>query len=267
MIRQPAVSGQFYPSSPAELRSLVNRLLIAGRGVEAVRAIVVPHAGYVYSGAVAGQVFAECDIPSRVVLIGPNHHGRGERIAVSAAEAWKTPLGDIPVDDALRRRLLKSVAGLELDDDAHRFEHSLEVMLPFLLGRRADVAIVPIALRALNFEDCCRLGEALATVLADDPDEVLLLASSDLNHFSPAETNEKLDALAIQAMTDYDLQELYQVVRRNRISMCGILPVVTVMQAARRLGASTCRLVRYAHSGMISGDNSSVVGYAGLTLR
>lgn len=266
MVRQPAVSGQFYPAVRSELLSQVESLLVAQQRDREARAIVVPHAGYIYSGRVAGQVFAETRIPKRVLMIGPNHHGRGADIALAAADAWKTPLGDVPVDETLRRKLIESIPGATADDDAHEFEHSLEVMLPFLQVRREDIGIVPIAIGRLGFEDCLRLGNAIADVLTEFDDDVLLLASSDMNHFSSADVNKKLDGMAIAAMTDYDLEQLYEVVTRNRISMCGVLPVVTIMQAARAMGAAKCELVGYAHSGLVNGDNSSVVGYAGLTI-
>lgn len=266
MIRQPAVSGQFYPAVRSELLSQVDSMLVGQQHVREARAIIVPHAGYIYSGRIAGQVFAETRIPNRILMIGPNHHGRGADISLSAADAWKTPLGDVPVDESLRRKLIESVPGVTADDDAHEFEHSLEVMLPFLQVRREDISIVPIALGRLGFEDCRRLGDGIAEVLTDLEDDVLLLASSDMNHFSSADVNKKLDEMAIAAMTDYDLEQLYEVVTRNRISMCGVLPVLTVMQAARTMGAAKCELIGYAHSGLVNGDNSSVVGYAGLTI-
>lgn len=140
-------------------------------------------------------------------------------------------------------------------------------MLPFLLRRRADISIVPIAVGLLDLDHCLAFGTGLAQGLKECCDDVLLLASSDMNHFSPAAMTTQLDNLAIKAMTDYDPSQLYRVVREKGISMCGVLPTIVVMQAARELGASICRLVHYSHSGRINGDNSRVVGYAGLTLH
>ncbi len=267
MIRHPAVSGSFYPANPEELLTQLDSLLPVGDESRKVKGIIVPHAGYIYSGAVAGEVFAASQIPKRVILIGPNHHGRGDDIAVSGAVSWATPLGEVPIATALRDQLVAGIPALSIDNQAHKHEHSLEVMLPFLQRRQPELQIVPIVLGHLSLADCLQLGTALAAVLENREDEVLLLASTDMNHFSSAQTSEKLDSLAISAMTAYDPQRLYRVVRENQISMCGVLPAVTVMQTACKLGARECQLVRYAHSGQVNGDNSRVVGYAGLTLE
>ncbi|WP_321371656.1 AmmeMemoRadiSam system protein B [uncultured Desulfuromusa sp.] len=267
MIRQPAVAGSFYPASPDELSSQLDDFIPAGQDPRNVSGLIVPHAGYIYSGKVAGEVFASAKIPREVVLLGPNHHGLGDNIAVSGVDAWSTPLGQVPVAVSLRNQLVNSIPELSVDDRAHEYEHSLEVMLPFLLQRQPELRIVPISLGQLSLAACLKLGTALAKEIKSRQEEVLLLASSDMNHFSDAENNEKLDSLAIDAMTAYDPQRLYLVVRDNRISMCGVLPAVIVMQAAHELGARKCRLIRYAHSGQVNGDNSRVVGYAGLTLE
>ncbi|MCK4501659.1 MAG: AmmeMemoRadiSam system protein B, partial [Desulfuromonadales bacterium] len=152
-------------------------------------------------------------------------------------------------------------------DQAHQFEHSLEVMLPFLQQRQPKVEIVPITIGSLSLSQALQLGAAIAHTLSNWDEEVLLLASTDMNHFSDAETTRKLDAIAIEAMTAYDPAQLYNVVRGHKISMCGVLPTIIVMQAAYELGARTCALVDYAHSGQVNGDNSRVVGYAGLTIQ
>jgi len=267
MIRKPAVSGSFYPSRLATLSAQVDALLVSKAQPQKAKAIIVPHAGYIYSGAVAGQVIASTDIPKTIVLLGPNHYGAGPAISVSGADSWATPMGHVPIEKELRQQLLRSISDLKTDNSAHEQEHSLEVMLPFLLKRQPELNIVPIALGPLGLEQCLALGSALARTLSDYEQDVLLLASSDMNHFSSAEITEKLDSLAIEAMTAYDPAQLYQVVRDNRISMCGVLPVIAVMQAAREMGASSCRIVSYSHSGQVNGDNSNVVGYAGLMIQ
>ncbi len=267
MIRQPVVAGSFYPAESEELSAQVDAFLNFSAEPRKVKGLIVPHAGYIYSGAVAGEVFAAAEIPRQVILIGPNHHGAGADIAVSGAESWKIPAATIPVATSLRQQLVAQIPDLLIDDRAHEHEHSLEVMLPFLLRRQPELQIVPIALGHLSFADCLRLGGAIAQVLKSWKGEVLLLASTDMNHFSSAEVSEKLDFMAIDAMRAYALQQLYQVVRDNQISMCGVLPTITVMQAAYDLGARECQLIRYAHSGQVNGDNRRVVGYAGLTLE
>ena len=267
MIRQPVAAGSFYPENPAELSAQVDSLLQVKGDTKNVKGLIVPHAGYIYSGAVAGDVFARAEIPKQVILVGPNHHGIGENIAVSGVDAWATPLGHIPVAVNLRDYLVHNILKLSVDDQAHKYEHSLEVMLPFLMRRQPELQIVPISLGHLSLADCLQLGTALADALNGWKEEVLLLASTDMNHFSTAARSEELDHMAINEMTNYNPQGLYQVVRDNRISMCGVLPAVIVMQAAHELGARTCQLVRYTHSGQVNGDNSRVVGYAGFTLQ
>lgn len=264
MIRQPAVAGSFYPADAARLNHDLDQLL-PDSAPQSARAIIVPHAGYVYSGAVAGELIAGTRIPQTVVLLGPNHHGAGRDVAVSGADRWATPLGDVPVAANLRAQLCAEISEVAVDERAHQFEHSLEVMLPFLLRQQPDLQIVPISLRSLDYVAAAKLGHDIAAVLQQEED-VLLLASSDMNHFLDAETTERLDFMAITAMTNFDPETLYQTVVENRISMCGMLPAVVVMQAAKALGATECRLVRYAHSGQVNGDNSRVVGYAGLSI-
>lgn len=266
MIRQPAVAGQFYPSERKQLLQQVEALLKQDAAVQQVIAAIAPHAGYSYSGAIAGELFASIEIPRLVILLGPNHHGAGAAIALSGAQAWATPLGEVPLAGKLREALLTAIDPLVIDDQAHSFEHSLEVMLPFLQKRRNDLEIVPISLGRLNLADCLMLGHGLAQVVSSWDEDVLLLASSDMNHFDSATATEKLDTMAIEAMTALDPERLYRVVREQQISMCGVLPVVAVMQTARLLGAQECHLLQHAHSGMVNGDDSRVVGYAGLTV-
>ena len=266
MIRQAAVAGSFYPEDPAQLLAGVQRLLQTDLSPQPAKAILAPHAGYIFSGALAGELIATTQIPKTVLMLGPNHHGTGQPIAVSSVKSWDTPLGTVPVNDPLRRQLCEGVTGLHADESAHQFEHSLEVMLPLLLTRQPDLQIVPIALRSLSLDSCLQLGIEIAAVLKDYPEDVLLLASSDMNHFRDAATTEQLDRLAIEKMTDYDPGGLYRTVAENQISMCGVLPAVVAMQAAKELGAQQCRLLRHSHSGMVNGDNSRVVGYAALTI-
>ncbi len=266
MIRQTVVAGSFYPADPAQLQTEVASLLHTDQAPQFARAIIAPHAGYVFSGAVAGELIATTEIPQTVLLFGPNHQGVGNDIAVTAAENWATPLGNVPIEDRLRKQLCSAIPELQVDERAHQFEHSLEVMLPLLLTRQPDLQIVPIALRSLSLEACLQLGTKVASVVKKTAAEVLLLASSDMNHFQDAETTVQLDQLAIRKMIDFDPGGLYRTVQDNQISMCGMLPAVVVMQAARELGAEACRLLRHIHSGMVNGDNRRVVGYAALTL-
>lgn len=266
MIRQPAVAGSFYPDDPAKLQSEVLQLLRSDQKPQAVKAIIAPHAGYVFSGAVAGELIAATKIPEIILMFGPNHHGSGSSIAVTAADSWATPLGCVPIADSLRQQLCSNISELQIDERAHQLEHSLEVMLPLLLQAQPKLQVVPIALGSLSLTDCQRLATKVAAVLQGFPAEVLLLASSDMNHFLDSETTKRLDLLAIERMLAYDPDGLYQTVREQRISMCGLLPVVVVMHAVQQLGASKCRLLRHTDSGAVNGDIGRVVGYASLTI-
>jgi hypothetical protein len=261
MDREPAVAGRFYTAEPAALRRQLDRFLAAdGQRVRA-KGIVAPHAGYVYSGAVAGAVYARVEIPPRVVVLGPNHTGLGRPAALWPGGAWRLPSGDVAVDPDLTAALAASPL-VERDPEAHLLEHSLEVQLPFLARARPDVAIAALCLGPLDLETCVALGEHVARAAAAAG--ALVVASSDMSHYIPAERAREKDHRAIERILALDPAGLYDVVRRERITMCGIVPATVMLVAALELGATRAELVRYANSGDVSGDTRQVVGYAGL---
>lgn len=268
MIRKPAVAGQFYPGRPGELTQFLNRALTATADASPCRAIgaVSPHAGYIYSGAVAGAVFSRVEVPRTVLLLGPNHTGLGTAAAIMSDGAWATPLGEVPIDRSLAEALRAACPLLEEDRLAHLHEHSLEVQIPFLQQRNSGVRIVPVALRLRGLDDVEALGDALAGVLADWPEEVLMVASSDMTHYESSQAAEAKDRLAIDRILALDARGLWETVRSRGISMCGVIPTTVLLRAAAQLGASHAELVRYTNSGEASGDYSSVVGYAGLLI-
>ncbi len=269
--RAPAVSGRFYPGTPAELERAVRDLLASGGAAPplAARAAVAPHAGYVYSGLTAAHVFARVEVPPVVVILAPNHTGvcraRGG-VSLWEAGAFRTPLGDVPVDEGFARALLEASPLVGPDHAAHDGEHAVEVELPFLQVRRADVRIVPLVLAWDAWEGCSQLAEALARLVARWPEPVLLLASSDLNHYEPATTSERKDRRALDAVSALDGAELLARCRRERISMCGRAPAATAIAAARLLGAARGEVVHYSHSGLVTGDDDAVVGYGGVLI-
>jgi AmmeMemoRadiSam system protein B len=267
-LRKPAVAGLFYPDHPPQLLRTVQGFLGgAEREPEPARAAMAPHAGYVYSGRTAGRVLGALDLPRRVICIGPNHTGDGharEGGSVFAVGVLRTPIGDVPVDETLAADLLARCPILEDDPDAHRREHAVEVMLPFLLARRPDVAVVPVILAFADWPRCRRVGEALAEVVREAGEPVLLLISSDMNHYEPAAVAMPKDRLALDEMERLDGEALLEVTRRNRISMCGRGPAAAILHAVRLLGGAQGTVVDYSHSGMVSGDNDAVVGYAGV---
>lgn len=265
-VRSPAVAGRFYPSDPGELDAEVRRCLGAVKEETVVRAVVAPHAGYMYSGSIAGETYSRARVPSRVIVLCPNHTGAGLRRAVSAASAWSLPGGSVPVDSDLREQLLRT-ANLDLDDAAHAREHSAEVHLPFLRAKNRDVSVVPICLGPLSRKECISLGEVLAREIGREPASgdggVLLVSSTDMSHYIPADVAKVLDGLAIDRVLALDPEGLYDTVIERDISMCGFVPTTVAVAYARALGARSGSLVRYGNSGETSGDMKRVVGYAG----
>jgi hypothetical protein len=230
--------------------------------------VVVPHAGYPYSGGVAGAVYSGIEIPQRVLILCPNHTGRGASLSIMAQGEWEIPLGRVPIDEELAGRLLHHCPFLAEDAEAHRFEHSLEVQLPFLLHLRPDLRLTPIALGRHDFATFRRLGEGIANVLRDMPGKpVLVVASSDMNHFEPDEVTRIKDRKAISRILSLDAPGLYEEIRSESISMCGYGPTIAMMYGTEA-AAETCRaeLVRYATSGDAGGGRREVVGYAGIAI-
>ncbi len=266
MIRLPAVSGSFYPSDPGELARQVDLLSPASEKISAI-ACVVPHAGYVYSGHVAGAVYSSLRIPSRCILLGPRHFPRGERMAILSRGAFRTPLGDAPIDEELAADMARRYPRLREDAVAHEREHSLEVQIPFLQRHAPDVRIVPVTLASDRYPALEELGRALAQTVSAQAEPVLLVASSDMNHYESEAVTRKKDEQAIARMLALDPRGLYDTVRNEEISMCGYAAVVAMLVAARELGAPEATLVRHATSGDVNGDRTRVVGYAGIIVR
>ena len=266
MLRLPAVSGRFYPSHPAELTAVIRRFTETESNTKkvAVKACLLPHAGYVYSGAVAGAVFARITLPRKILVLGVRHFPRGEQAAILSSGAWRTPLGDAPIDELLARELRAACPLLREDDVAHSQEHSLEVQIPFLQVLAAGFSFVPVALGTVRFEDLVQVGEGIARVLAESREDILLLTTSDLNHYEEDATTRVKDRKAIERLLALDARGLYDTCRNEKISMCGLGPAVAMITALRLLGTKRGELVRYATSADVSGDMSGVVGYAGM---
>jgi len=269
MLRLPAVAGRFYPSYPTELRNAVQTHTAAASASApvSVKACLVPHAGYMYSGHVAGAVFARISVPTKVVILGVRHYPRGERAAILSSGAWRTPLGDAPIDEDLARELRRACPLLKEDGVAHSGEHSLEVELPFLQVLSPGFTFAPIALGTIRFEELAAIGEGIGRVLAASRDRVLLLTSSDLNHYQDDATTRTKDGKAIAQLLKLDARGLYDTCHSEDISMCGLGPAVAMLTALKALGPTEAELVRYATSADVSGDRSAVVGYAGMIFR
>jgi len=266
MKRMPVVAGQFYPGTAGGLSRALEDLTRDIKEKLPAIAVIAPHAGYIYSGAVAGEVFSSVAIPARSVIFCPNHTGLGAEAAILPRGTWRMPWGDAPVDEDLAARLMEASSLLVDDAAAHAREHSLEVLLPFLHRFRPGFRFVPVALGRLSLPECRKLGEAVADAIVDDPDRPLLVASSDMSHYVPDGVARKKDRLAIDRILALDPEGLHRTVASERISMCGVIPAVVALFAARRLGATRGHLVKYATSGEISRDFDQVVGYAGLAI-
>lgn len=269
-IRNPAVAGRFYPGAPEALSETVQSLLVRAQAPERpVVAAMAPHAGYVYSGGVAAEVFAATRIPRRVVLLAPNHTGAGEPISVFDGRAYRMPWGEVPIDRPLAAALLAEMSGARSDVVAHLGEHAIEVELPFLYARRPGLEIVPVVVGPLSRGDAIELGRGLYRAIESvgGPGEALVIASSDMNHFAPDRETRAIDKLALEPLLAMDYARMYQTVRDRRISMCGVIPATAMLAYAELAGAQAPELLRYATSGEVFGDLDRVVGYAGVVIE
>ena len=285
-VRSPAVAGRFYPRRPDELlrevcdfmgesgptTTVADSLEEAkgrGRGRPRHTAIgcVAPHAGYMYSGHVAGAVYSRIEIPRQCVVLCPNHTGMGYPLAIMTRATWQTPLGEVAPAMELGGALLRGFPSLQEDSSAHRAEHAIEVQLPFLQTRQPELKLVPIAIGTRDFDLLRGLGEALAKTIQDQAGEVLIVASSDMNHYESDALTRVKDRKAIDRVLALDPRGLWDVVMNEDVSMCGFGPTIIMLTAAKRMGATSAELVKYATSGDVSGDREQVVGYAGIVVR
>lgn len=277
-VRSPAVAGSFYPADPLELNGLIDECFVSSplgpQGIKqvpsAMIAGMVPHAGYVYSGPCAAHLYGSLDpAVKRAIVLGVNHWARGHRASLSPWRIWRTPLGEVTIDQELSDSLEARVRFLKPDAPAHAQEHSIEVQLPFLERVLADFTFLPISLSHLSVDECAELGAAIAELCktaAGGEAKTLILASSDLSHYlSPKET-EKLDRMALEPVLAVDPLGLLRVVEEKNISMCGVLPTAVMLFAAAALGVKRARLLKHCHSGDIS-PMRKVVGYASVAFE
>lgn len=292
MLRDSILAGRFYDAAPSKLRQqivadLVPQAQVFPHAVNAAvpenaripwpcepvaaRVVLLPHAGHMYCGKVMGQTLARCTLPRRLILLCPNHTGQGAALAVWPQGAWRTPLGDVPVDTAMAQALV-DCNGFSADTSAHAGEHSLEVILPYLQVHSPESLITPVRV-SCGPGELIMAGMALAGVVSSflqQGESVGLVISSDLNHYAPEAENHRLDALAIQLFLSMDPVALYNTIQQEGISMCGVSPAALALFAMKTLEQSVmlnpvARLAAYATSGDAAcGDKASVVGYAGI---
>ncbi len=265
--RSPAVAGRFYPGDERALRLSIEDLHdgFPEKTKKKVLAAISPHAGYIYSGGIAAETIASIEIPETVVLLGPNHTGKGRPVALSTS-TWETPMGKVPVDRNFVNDLLIETDYVEEDELAHRYEHSLEVQLPFLQFHQPELSIVPLSFSHLSYQVLDEIGLALSAVIQKTDKDVLLLASTDMTHYEPREMAESKDRYVLKKLSKMDPNNLYCSVTGHGISMCGIMPVTVALITAIELGATQTELIRYTDSGEITGDINQVVGYAGVLI-
>ncbi len=266
MIRQPVVAGQFYPGSASQLEEMIETLVDEKAEKREVIGLVSPHAGYVYSGLVAGAVISRIKFKDTFIIIGPNHSGMGKPLSIMTQGKWKTPLGEVEIDSELGKQILATSSHLQEDDIAHQYEHSIEVQIPFLQYFKSDFRIVPIILGYASGDTYKEIGRAIAKAVRELNREVVIIASSDMTHYEPQESAQKKDTQAIDAILDLDEDELLRRVEELNISMCGYAPTASLISAAKELGAKSAELVKYQTSGDTTGDYSAVVGYAGIII-
>ncbi len=273
--RKPAVSGMFYAGTARELKEQIEWCYkhelgpgavprVNSRGLREIVAIVVPHAGYYYSGPVAAHAYnelADDGVPDTAVILGPNHTGYGHPVSVWVGAVWNTPFGEVEINEALARRLLGGV--IEADETAHMHEHSVEVQLPWLQHLYESVRIVPIAMLAQDIETARAVGKAISR----SDDNLIIVASSDFTHYEPHNIAMERDGSVIEAIVNLDEEELYERCQRLNCTMCGYGPVASVIVAAKEMGAKRASLLKYATSGDTSGDFSQVVGYGSIVIR
>lgn len=266
MLRKPSVAGYFYPSDSTELFEDVRNYTKSTMTEKSAIGIVSPHAGYMYSGQVAGKIFSTVKVPETVIVIGPNHTGMGSDAAIVCSGKWLIPGAEIEINSEIATALLKNFNDLEEDTIAHSREHSLEVQLPFLYYKNKNFKLVPVCISYHNFNFCNELGKSIGEIIKKSGKDVLIVASSDMTHYEPHELAKAKDKLAINEILNLSPRELYNVVAEQKITMCGVIPAVTMLCAAKCLGAKKGELIHYQTSGDTSGDYSQVVGYAGIAV-
>lgn len=264
--RPPAIAGLFYPDNPDALQQMVSELTPEKEARPAL-AVMAPHAGFVYSGRVAGATLAEVEIPQTVLILSPKHTRLGAHTAINTEGCWSLPGSNIAINEPLAAHLLSLLPGLSVDDAAFQKEHGVEVLLPFLQHRRPDVTFVPIVFGYRSFEDCQTFGQALGKALQEWDEPVLLVISSDMNHFDDEVTTQQKDHAALEQVLSLNPKALFEVCQTQDISMCGVVPATIVLYALQPLGCNHARLVEHTTSAAVSGNTQRVVGYAGVVFQ
>ena len=265
MIRKAAWAGRFYPRTEKDIRlQLADYSGKVEKKINA-KAVIVPHAGYIYSGRVAGEVYSRTALPNRFIIVSPNHWEGRTSVAMDTNDQWETPLGIVSLDTDLIGLISKYTDKIKKTSVAHEKEHAIEVQLPFLQYHlNNDFRFVPVTMLTPGISVLNDIARAFTSAIKDAGDDVLLIASSDMSHYVSQSEAQRLDGMAIEKMLSLEPLGLYKTVTENGISMCGLQAVYTVMTAALKLGCVKADLIKYSTSGDTSGDYDEVVGYAGV---
>ncbi len=268
MRRKPAVSGYFYPGREEDLRKMIERMVDPETKKEKAICVVSPHAGFEYSGPVAGAVFSSVELPDTFIILGPSHRAIQSRIAIMKEGVWETPLGHAQVESRLAELIINQSPLITEDERAHLNEHSLEVQLPFIQYFKKDVSIVPVCISYyVSFEELEELGKAISSGIKEFKEEVMVVASTDMSHYVEHNEAKKKDFLAIEKILQLDAKGLYDIVQLEDISMCGFQPTTSALVASKELGAKKATLIKYQTSGDTTGNYHEVVGYAGIRIN
>jgi len=266
MTRRAIVAGKFYSANKETLEKDVSDFTAKKTTKIDAIGVVSPHAGYVYSGSVAGETLSSIKPKPTYIILGTNHTGYGKPFGLDMERNWQTPLGEAKVDEDLAHLILKDSEQIKKDHQCHDYEHSIEVQLPFLQHLNKDFTFVPITISHWDTGKYQEIGKELAQAVKTSGKDVAIIASSDMTHYEAQESAKKKDMTAIEKILQLDIDGFLKAVAQNQISMCGAPPVAVMMAASMELGAKKAKLIKYATSGEVSGDYSSVVGYAGIVV-
>ena len=267
MRRKPSVAGYFYPHNSGALRNMIKEMVDTHADKKKAISVISPHAGYVYSGEVAGCVFSSIILPKSYIILGPNHQDVSTSMSIMKKGVWETPLGDASIDATLADLIIRRSDILKESAKNHAQEHSLEVQVPFIQYLKGEISFVPISIAHFaTYEELEELGMALAGAIREYGQEVLIVASTDMSHYVSQEEAKEKDFLAIEKILDLDASGLFDVVKTENISMCGFQPTTATIIASKELTAKKAELIKYQTSGDVSGDYLKVVGYAGIRI-
>jgi len=266
MVRKPVASGNFYPGSKSLLEDAMKNYIPDSGNKKKVIGLVSPHAGYIFSGACAGKGFGAIHVPGVVVILGVNHYGVGHPYAVDGHDTWKTPLGEAEIHKELREKLVTDSKIFAVDPNASIKEHSLEVQVPFVQYLNPEAKILPITIAGGDLQKLLDAGKEIAALVKDTPDDILLVASTDMSHYISESRAREKDKMAIDKILKLDPEGLYNTVAMERISMCGAAPTSIMLSAALELGAQEAEVIDYTNSGRIMGDYQRVVAYLSMLI-